>query len=69
MLLVSFYIPWKYQKTRGMYPNLPRSTIVRLSHHQSEDTQGQKTILAPSADKQTLNYDTECSNHPPSQLP
>ena len=51
MQLVSFYILWKYQKTRGMYPNLPRSTIVRLSHHQSEDSQGQKTILAPSADK------------------
>ena len=29
----------------------------------SGDSQGQETFLAPSADKQTRNYDTECSNH------
>ena len=29
-------------------------------------SQGQETFLAPSADKQTRNYDTECSNHHPS---
>ena len=28
--------------------------------------QGQETILTPSADKQTHNYDTECSIHHPS---
>ena len=27
------------------------------------DSQGQETFLAPSAHKQTRNYDTECSNH------
>ena len=32
-------------------------------HPQSGDSQGQKTFLAPSANKQTCNYDTECSNH------
>ena len=36
---------------------------------QSRDTQGQETFLAPSADEQTRNYDTECSNHHPSQSP
>ena len=30
------------------------------------DSQGEETFLAPSADKQTRNYDTECSNHHPS---
>ena len=30
--------------------------------------QGQETFSAPSADKQTRNYDTECSNHYPSLL-
>ena len=40
--------------------------IVRLSHPRSGDSQGQETFLAPSADKQTHNYDTECSNHHPS---
>ena len=32
----------------------------------SGDNQGQETFLAPSADKQTRNYDIECSNHHPS---
>ena len=27
------------------------------------DSQRQETFLAPSADKQTHNYDTDCSNH------
>ena len=40
--------------------------MVRLPHPQSGDSQGQETFLAPSADKQTCNYDTECSNHHPS---
>ena len=30
------------------------------------DSQGQKTYLAPHADKQIRNYDIECSNHHPS---
>ena len=36
--------------------------MVRLLHPRSGDSQGQETFLAPSADKQTRNYDTECSN-------
>ena len=48
------------------YTNLPVNAIVRLPHPRSGDSQGQETFLAPSADKQTQNYDTECSNHHPS---
>ena len=40
--------------------------IVRVPHPRSGDSQGQETFLAPSADKQTRNYDIECSNHHPS---
>ena len=43
--------------------NLPVNAIVRLPHPWSGDSQGQQTFLALSADKQTRNYDTECSNH------
>ena len=47
------------------YTNLPVNAIVsRLPHPRSGD--GQETFLAPSADKQTRNYDKECSNHHPS---
>ena len=46
--------------------NLPVNAIVRLPHPQRGDSQGQKTFLAPSADKQTRNHDIECSNHHPS---
>ena len=53
-------------KWRAIYTNLPVNTIVRLSHPQSGDSQDQETFLAASADKQTRNYDTECSNHHPS---
>ena len=42
------------------------SECHRLPHPRSGDSQGQETFLAPSADKQTRNYDTECSNHHPS---
>ena len=38
---------------------------MRLPQSQSGDGQGQETFLATSADKQTRNYDTECSNHHP----
>ena len=42
------------------------NAIVRLPHPRSGDSQAQETFLAPSADKQTRNYDTECSiHHPP----
>ena len=40
--------------------------LVRLPHPLSGDSQGQETFLAPSPDKQTHNYDIECSNHQPS---
>ena len=49
------------------YTNLPVNNIVRLPHPWSGDSQGQETFLARSADMQTRNYDTECSNHHPSQ--
>ena len=37
-----------------------------LPHPRSRNSQGQKTFLAPSTDKQTRNHDIECSNHHPS---
>ena len=40
---------------------MPVNAIVRLPHPQSRET-----LLAPSADKQTLNYEAECSHHHPS---
>ena len=46
-----------------IYANVPVNVIVKLPHPRSGDTQGQETFLAPSADKQTRSYDTECSNH------
>ena len=46
-----------------MYTNLPVDVIVRLPHPWSGDSQGQEMFLAPSADKQTRNYDTEHSHH------
>ena len=59
-----------HERLRGKYinicTNLPVSDIVRLPHPWSGDSQGQETFLAPSTDKQTRNYDTECSNHHPS---
>ena len=46
-----------------IHANLPKcqNAIVRLSHSRSGDTQGQEMLLPPSADKQTRNYNTECS--------
>ena len=49
-----------------IYANLPVNVIARLPHFRSGDSQGQKAFLASSADKQTRNYDIECSNHNPS---
>ena len=46
-----------------IYANLPVNVIVKLPHPRSGDSQGQETFLAPSVDKHTRNYDTECSNH------
>ena len=48
------------------HTNISVNVIVRLLHPRSGGSQGQETFLAPSADKQTYNYDTEYSNHHPS---
>ena len=45
-----------------IYANLPVNVIVKLLLPRSGDSQGQEVFLAPSADKQTRNYDTECSD-------
>ena len=47
------------------YTNLLVNAIVRLPYPRSGDSQGQETFSAPSAEKQTCNYDIECSNHHP----
>ena len=44
-----------------IYTNLPIN-VNRLTLPWSEDSQGQKTFLAPSADKQSRNYDKGRSN-------
>ena len=49
-----------------IYKNLTVDVIVRLPHPQIGNSQGQETFSAPSAEKQTRNYDIECSNHHPS---
>ena len=46
-----------------IYIHIPVNAIVRLPYPRSRDRLGQETFLAPSADNQTHNYDTECSNH------
>ena len=50
-------------KCWAMYTNFPMDAIVRLPHPRSANSQGQETFLEPSADKETRNYDRECSNH------
>ena len=50
----------------AIYTNLPMDVIVRLPRPQCGHSQGRKIFWAPSADKQTRNYDIECSNHHPS---
>ena len=42
--------------------------MYRLPHPRRGDSQGHEAFSAPSADKQTCNYDIECSNHHPSLL-
>ena len=48
-----------------MHTNLPVNAMFRLPHPRSKESQGPEMFLAPSADDQTHNYDTECSNHHP----
>ena len=50
----------------AIYTNFPVDVIVKLPHPRSGDSQNQEMFLAPSADKETRNYDRECSNHYPS---
>ena len=64
--ILYIYIYILYNIHIHTHTNLPASDTVSLPHPRSRDSQGQKTFLAPSADKQTHNYDTECSNHHPS---
>ena len=49
------------------FANLQRNAVVSLPHPRSGDIQSQETFLAPSAEKQSCSYDTECSNHYPLQ--
>ena len=49
---------------RYIYTNLLLNAIVRLLHPRSGYSQGQETFLAPSADKQTRNYDTRVLKPP-----
>ena len=44
-----------------IYTDLPVNAIIRLPHPRSGDSQGQEMFLTPSADRQTRNYDTDCS--------
>ena len=50
----------------AIYTNLSVNSIVILPHPHREASLGQETFLAPSADKQTCNYDTKCSKEIPS---
>ena len=51
-----------------IHTNLPVNAIVRLLQARSGDSQDQEKYLTLPADNKTHNYDTECSNHHPSQL-
>ena len=51
-----------------IYPNLPRNGVVKLSNSLSRYSQGRKTFLASSAQRQARNFDKKGSNHNPSQL-
>ena len=69
LIYILYYIILYYVNINiiNEYVNLPRNVIVRLSHPWIGDRLGQETFLAPSADKQTLNYDAKCSNYHSSQ--
>ena len=46
-----------------IYPSLPRKDIARLPNPWKGLSQGQKTYLAPSSDKETFKHDKEHSNY------
>ena len=54
--------------TSTLFPNLPRNGVVKLSNSLSRYSQGRKTFLASSAQRQARNFDKKGSNHNPSQL-
>ena len=54
---------WQDKMVTYAYAILPGNDIGRLLNPWSRDSHGQKTFLASSADKQTCNYDTECSDY------
>ena len=60
--LIILIIPCWFSQCIYIYISV--NAIVRLPYPRSRDRLGQETFLAPSADNQTHNYDTECSNHP-----
>ena len=43
--------------------SLPLTVTVRQPYPRGGDIQDQEKFLAPFLDRQTLNYDIECSNH------
>ena len=51
------------------YEFLPRNSKVSLTYPRREESHRQETVLVVSAEKQTHNYDIECSNHHPLQSP
>ena len=50
-------------KWSAIHTNLKVEVIVRLPHPRIGNNHGLETFLTPSADKQTRNYDIECSSH------
>ena len=52
-------------KWLAMYTNLPLNVIIRLPYPWSGDSQCKQTFLAPFADNESRNYETECSNFYP----
>ena len=54
-------------KWSAIYTNLPGNAIVTLPYSRSRDSQVEETFSAPSADKETHNYDTRVLK--PSSLP
>ena len=52
-----------------VYSIIITATLNELNKQATKQKKRQETFSAPSADKQTQNYDIEFSNHNPSQPP
>ena len=52
--------PQQDEMVSYIHAKLPVNVIVRLPHPRRGDSQGRETILAPSADNESRNYDTGC---------